>query len=205
MRRASGTWRGSAVRMPGTSFQSTARFALSARAMSVAVRSEPPRPRVATLPSGARPMKPGTTGMVPFRRSGLSRATASLELSAMRGAAPPWCSSVRTTSRASTKEAARPAAVMAAARMVAESCSPRATSASRVRGRGGAGRLRRGTGRDTRRWRRRWRARRPSGPGPGQGPFSLPCDGAPGTARRSGPPPRAGRTRRVRRPRGAGR
>ena len=52
MSRASGTRRGSAVRMPGTSFHSTTRRAPSARARSVAVRSEPPRPSVVTLPSG---------------------------------------------------------------------------------------------------------------------------------------------------------
>ncbi len=58
--------------MPGTSFQSTTRFAPSARASSVAVRSDPPRPSVVTLPSGARPMKPGTTAIVPASRSGRS-------------------------------------------------------------------------------------------------------------------------------------
>ena len=59
MTRASGTTRGSAVSSPGTSFQSETRAAPSARASSVAVRSEPPRPRVATSPSGVAPMKPG--------------------------------------------------------------------------------------------------------------------------------------------------
>ena len=34
------------------------------------MRSEPPRPSVATLPSGRRPMKPGTTGTVPRATSG---------------------------------------------------------------------------------------------------------------------------------------
>ena len=55
---------------PGTSFQSETRAAPSPRASSVAVRSEPPRPRVATSPSGVAPMKPGTTGTTPRARSG---------------------------------------------------------------------------------------------------------------------------------------
>ena len=72
MTRASGTTRGSAVSRPGTSFQSDTRVAPSARARSVAVRSEPPRPSVATWPSGAQPMKPGTIGMIPRASSGAS-------------------------------------------------------------------------------------------------------------------------------------
>ena len=73
MTRASGTTRGSAVSRPGTSFQSETRFAPSARPSRVAVRSEPPRPSVASSPSGVEPMKPGTTGMIPRSSSG-SRA-----------------------------------------------------------------------------------------------------------------------------------
>ena len=46
--------RGSAVRMPGTSFHSTTRAAPSARASSVAVRSEPPRPSVVRRAVGRR-------------------------------------------------------------------------------------------------------------------------------------------------------
>ena len=49
------------------------------------------------------------------------------------GAAPPWASSVRMTSRASTNSAGRRAPAIAAETMVAESCSPRETRASRVR------------------------------------------------------------------------
>ena len=120
--------------MPGTSFQSTTRRAPSARASSVAVRSEPPRPRVVMLPSGARPMKPGTTGMTRFLSSGFRIRSDSSAVSPRFGAAPPWTSSVRMTSRASTNRAGRRAPAIAAATMVAASCSPRETSASRVRG-----------------------------------------------------------------------
>ena len=52
MTRASGTTRGSAVRSPGTSFQSETREAPSPRASSVAVRSEPPRPERGHLAVG---------------------------------------------------------------------------------------------------------------------------------------------------------
>src|SRR2546421_3928953 len=65
MTRASGTMRGSAVSTPGTSFQRETSRAPSARASSVAVRSEPPRPSVTACPSGAAPRKPGTTGTTP--------------------------------------------------------------------------------------------------------------------------------------------
>ena len=120
--------------MPGTSFHSTTRRAPSTRASSVAVRSEPPRPRVVMLSSGARPMKPGTTGTTPFLSSGLRMRSDSSAVSPRFGAAPPWASSVRITSRASTNSAGRRAPAIAAETIVAESCSPRETRASRVRG-----------------------------------------------------------------------
>ena len=88
-RRASGTARGSAVRMPATSFQRTTRMAPSARASSVAVRSVPPRPSVVTPPSGPRPRKPGTTATAPRESSGRSRRRAFLRVSGMSGAACP--------------------------------------------------------------------------------------------------------------------
>ena len=64
--------------MPGTSFHRTTRLAPRARPSRVAVRSDPPRPSVATLPSGACPMKPGTTGTVPCATDGFSRRLASV-------------------------------------------------------------------------------------------------------------------------------
>ena len=75
--------------MPGTSFHSTTRRALSARARSVAVRSVPPRPSVARLPSGARPMKPGTTAIVPLAMSGRSARRALRFVAVRFGAALP--------------------------------------------------------------------------------------------------------------------
>ena len=60
------------MRIPGTSFHSDTTSAPRARASSVAVRSEPPRPSVATLPSAARPMKPGTIGTRRAARCGRS-------------------------------------------------------------------------------------------------------------------------------------
>ncbi len=134
MRRVSGTSFGSDVRMPGTSFQSVTIGALKARPSSVAVRSEPPRPSVATPPSGARPMKPGTTGTVRALSSGCSTFRALATDSGMSGLAPPKWPSVTTMSTASTYCARRPARAMAAASSIAESRSPRATSRSRVRG-----------------------------------------------------------------------
>ncbi len=89
MSRASVTRRGSAVRIPGTSFHSTTRRAPSARESSVAVRSVPPRPSVVMLPSGARPMKPGTTAIVPALTSGRTRRRDSRVVAARLGAAPP--------------------------------------------------------------------------------------------------------------------
>ena len=89
MSRASGTIRGSAVRIPGTSFHKTACFAPSTRASSVAVKSDPPRPIVVTDPSGVRPMKPGTTAMMRRARSGLMTRRARRAVAGMSGAAPP--------------------------------------------------------------------------------------------------------------------
>ena len=73
--------------MPGTSFHNTTRLALSARARSVADRSVPPRPMVVTLPSGARPMKPGITTIVPAARRGRRTRRARRVVSAWFGAA----------------------------------------------------------------------------------------------------------------------
>ena len=57
--------RGSAVSTPETSVQIWTSSAPTARPTIVAVKSEPDRPSVVVLPSGARPMKPVTTG-TPF-------------------------------------------------------------------------------------------------------------------------------------------
>ena len=57
----------------------------------VAVRSEPPRPRVVTLPSGARPMKPGHHGREAAAQQGLealARALAGEREVGGRGAVP---------------------------------------------------------------------------------------------------------------------
>jgi hypothetical protein len=89
MSRASATMRGAAVRIPGTSFQSTTRGAPRARPSSVAVRSDPPRPSVAMLPSGARPMKPGTTAAARCASRGRSSLRAFRVVSGRPGAAPP--------------------------------------------------------------------------------------------------------------------
>ena len=54
--------------MPGTSFHSYTRLAPIACARSVAVRSDPPRPSVVTLPSGALPDEPRNDRHQPLRR-----------------------------------------------------------------------------------------------------------------------------------------
>ncbi len=94
--------RGSAVSRPGTSFQSDTSRAPSTRARSVAVRSEPPRPRVATWPSGAAPRNPGTTGTARCASTGSSAFRALRSVSARSGDALPNVPSVFTTSTAST-------------------------------------------------------------------------------------------------------
>ena len=67
--------------MPGTSFHSITWRAPSDRASTVAVRSVPPRPSVVMLPSGARPMNPGTTAIVPALISGRRTRRASFRVS----------------------------------------------------------------------------------------------------------------------------
>ncbi len=125
MTRASGTTRGSAVSSPGTSFQSETREAPSPRASSVAVRSEPPRPSVATSPSGVAPMKPGTIGTMPRASSGSRVRWTLRSVRAKSGAAWPNAPSVWTRSMASTYFAFVPAASSAAATRRALSRSPR--------------------------------------------------------------------------------
>ena len=72
------------------------------------MRSDPPRPSVATLPSGARPMKPGTTGTVPREPAGLEqRAGPATAVSGMSGVAPPWRLIGADESSASTNLARR--------------------------------------------------------------------------------------------------
>ena len=90
------------------------------------MRSEPPRPSVATWPSGAAPRKPGTTGTVPRASSGRSAFRALRSVRRKSGDAPPNVPSVCTTSVASTYAAGQPAASKAAANSRAESRSPRA-------------------------------------------------------------------------------
>src|ERR1700693_6403025 len=89
MTRASFTTRGSAVRIPGTSFQRKTARAERARARSAAVRSDPPRPRVATRPSGAAPRNPATTGTPPLRSRGTSARRTLRSVSCRSGEAPP--------------------------------------------------------------------------------------------------------------------
>ena len=81
--------RGSAVRIPFTSFQRTTREAPSVRARRVAVRSVPPRPRVVSVPSGPAPKKPGTTGVTPRLSRGDRRRRAFRRVAGMSGAAEP--------------------------------------------------------------------------------------------------------------------
>ena len=139
MTRASGTTRGSAVSKPGTSFHRHTRLAPRARPINVAVRSVPPRPRVATAgaaaPSSRRaPRNPGTIGTTPAASSGRSRRRARASVCSRLGAAPPKGPSVATTSRASTTSAARPCSRRTAQNMGADSRSPRDTTRSLVRG-----------------------------------------------------------------------
>src|SRR5436190_6811918 len=134
MTRASGTTRGSAVRNPGTSFHRTTECAARDRPRRVAVRSEPPRPSVTTPPSEPAPRKPGTTGIVPFERSGRSLVRARRSVAARSGEAWPGRPSVAMTSGAltysdRTARAARPAEKIRAARS-----SPAASSWSIERG-----------------------------------------------------------------------
>ena len=129
MTRAPGTSRGSAVRMPVTSFQSTTSAADSERARSVAVRSVPPRPSVATDPSGAAPKNPGTTGVTPRASSGPSTRRAARRVWSRSGDALPCRPSVTTISMGSTRRARGTTAASSAL----ESRSPRLTSRSDAR------------------------------------------------------------------------
>ena len=116
---------------------STARRAgrSSARASSVADRSVPPRPIVVTLPSGARPMNPGTTTIVPAARRGSS------SLRARR----PCVGEIRAPLRRDARRFRRPRArrrrrragrrgSRAAVRICADMRSPRETRRSLARG-----------------------------------------------------------------------
>ena len=99
----------------------------------VAVRSEPPRPSVVTLPSGALPMKPGTTGVMPRRSRSLRRVRVRLRVSTRSGAAAPCRPSVATSSAASICWPRRPEADRAAATIALLARSPRATRVSLAR------------------------------------------------------------------------
>ena len=105
-------------------------------ASSVAVRSEPPRPSVVTLPSGAWPMKPGTTGVDAARRAaGAAARRARRPVSARSGAAPPCCPSVTTIVGRIDVRRPAPRRGTARRRESSRTCrSPRATSMSLARG-----------------------------------------------------------------------
>ena len=119
---------------PGTSFHSDTARALSARASSVAERSEPPRPSVVTAPSGDTPRNPGTIAISPRASSGRITARAARSVPARSGVALPNESSVWITRVASMYRPFTRAARSAAATSVALSRSPRATMRSVVRG-----------------------------------------------------------------------
>ena len=145
MTRASGTTRGSAVSRPGTSFHSDTSRAPSARPSSVAVRSEPPRPSVATARSPvAAPrvvLDVGAADETGHDRH-LAGGDQRLQLLARRRvgerevrrrAAERSVGERRSRSRRRTRTAC-PAAASAAANICADSRSPRLTTKSRVRG-----------------------------------------------------------------------
>lgn len=72
---ACGTMRGSADRMPSTSFQTHTSGTPSARPTTVAVRSDPPRPSVVMAPVlRPRARKPVTTATSPRRAAASSTA-----------------------------------------------------------------------------------------------------------------------------------
>ena len=110
------------------------RCALRARPRTVAVRSLPPRPSVTRAPSGLAPTKPGTTGMTRRRSSGARRSRTRRSVAARSGKALPKTPSVTMSSAASTYWALARRACIPATTSRADSCSPRATRKSRVRG-----------------------------------------------------------------------
>ena len=127
MTRASGTTRGIGGQQPGTSFQSETRARRARAPSSVAVRSVPPRPSVATSPSGAAPMKPGTTGMIPRASSGASaRATRAVGARESGAAWPNAAVGVDEVERVDVRCArCRPASSAAATRRRAEPLAAR--------------------------------------------------------------------------------
>src|SRR5664280_765304 len=138
-RRAWGTSRGSAVRMPSTSVQismaPTSRPAsFSAAPKSAAEQSDPPRPRVVVAPPMAAPTKPPVTTTRPAASSGRTRAATRRAVSASSASAAPCVASVARISRGSIQTAWVPRARSAAATNREDTSSPRLRSASDVRG-----------------------------------------------------------------------
>ena len=131
--RASGTMRGSAVRNPRTSFQSVTSFAARTRAMTVAVKSEPPRPSVTTEFSLPAPMNPGTTAISPRAKIGKKSGNAPISVRARSGAASLKRPSVCRKSAASTTVAEPPETRRAHATICAAMRSPREMIASLIR------------------------------------------------------------------------
>ena len=119
------------MRNPGTSFHSVTSFAPSARAVTVAVRSEPPRPSVTTagsLPSAPampRAIKPGTTTIFPARNLLGKIFCAAISVRAISGAASPNRPSECRKSVASTTQAEIFATRNASATIRAAKRSPR--------------------------------------------------------------------------------
>ena len=143
MTRASGTTRGSAVSRPGTSFHSDTSRAPSARPSSVAVRSEPPRPSVATARSSvdaAAVVLDARAADEPGDDRDLARRDQRLQPLARR-----QVGQRQVRRRAAERSVGEhhlgrvdvaggvPAARSAAAKMCADSRSPRLTTKSRVR------------------------------------------------------------------------
>ena len=119
------------MRNPGTSFHSVTSFAPSARAVTVAVRSEPPRPSVTTkdspLPASVTPraIKPGTTTISPARNLSGKIFCAAISVRAISGAASPNRPSECKNSVASTTQAEIFATRNASATIRAAKRSPR--------------------------------------------------------------------------------
>jgi len=130
---ASGTRLGSAVSTPSTSVQICTSSASRASPSRVALVSDPPRPRVVVLPSGAAPRNPWVTQSSPASRA-CRQGPAACRRASSRGRARPWRLSVFRTDRASANRAPVPCAFKNSATSRAERVSPTARAASRARG-----------------------------------------------------------------------
>mmetsp|Transcript_22077 Transcript_22077/g.46104 ORF Transcript_22077/g.46104 Transcript_22077/m.46104 type:complete len:244 (+) Transcript_22077:670-1401(+) len=131
---AAGTIRGSQDIMPSTSFQTCTSSRPHAAPMVVAVRSEPPRPRVVILPLTSWPMKPVTTVTVPGSIFSLKQLRIFASEPGSTVASPKLLVVSIPTVQLSYAAAGTPSWLRRAATMRDDMRSPNDTSMSRDRG-----------------------------------------------------------------------